>query len=656
MAQRAPNPDAFAGSDVGGFEHAIRDLGLACQKDGSKVAQLVLGAISAIDKAIALTERERGRRIETLLRSVPLSRADCETVAARLVNFRPASKNAVMSVMPPDLRPTIYRAKAADAPPPAPASGISPLASEPSLATPTRETPPIRNSPYRAVLLLGSEEEHAPNTSLLKQHGIIVLRQERLDGLEEIVQSDLAGVVVAGSVLRTLEAPDQEKSLVRLFRLSSLLFLRIDAEVLDVTVSRRLHDLRRDACCGDSDASDFCQGSGCRLSQADIAAIERVANLLEVAASTRFHPRQIGSTESFLVRVAATKHVRGHRLDHGIKLDQIQTSFFAQGRSRAKVVMVRPDDGGAGFVMKVDEAEQLRREMQHYYKYISWWDGGASPELYFHGSAAAIIFSLVDSPDVPGSPAPTLDEQIEKAMNGELGNWGKTVPREEDLAVAIERSIVKLASLNQRQCTDEGHGYKWIADTIEQLENKGITWRIHDLQGNPLDLPSLASRAAAIVEQLQSAALAHGDVHLKNILLRDNREPFLIDYEYSGPGHPCFDLVRLDAAVMFRCFRAVAPEPRVAALVAAMSTTDASYAKLEREYRDLLTSVGNRLAAKTSILVRQQCLDLLTKRGAGADAYYAMKVLITVSALTLLDQQSATCRATLSALAPMLLS
>ena len=652
MAQRTPSPDAFGGSDVGEFEHAVRDLEMACQKDRSRVAQLVLGAITAVDESATLPERERGRRVETLLHSVPLSRGDCEVITTRLVDVKPASKNAAMSVLPPDLRPTIYRAKVAHASPPITASRVSPLASEPSLADPTLETSPIKNSPYRAVLLIGSEEEHGPNTSLLKQHGIIVLRQERL--VEEIVQSDLAGIVVAGSVLRTLGAPDQEKLLMRLFRLSSLLFLRIDAEALDRTVSARLHDLRRDACCGEADASGFCQGSGCRLSHADIAAIERVANLLDVAASTRFHPRQIGSTESFLVRVAATRHVRGHRLDHGIKLDQIQTSFFAQGRSRAKVVMVRPDDGGPGFVMKVDEAEQLRKEMRHYYKYISWWDGGASPELYFHGNAAAIIFSLVDSPDVPGSPAPTLDDQIEKAMNGELGNWGETVPREEDLAEAIQRSVLKLASLNQRQCTDKGYGYKWIADTIKQLANKGIIWRIHDLQGNPLDLPNIASRAAAIVGQLQNAAFAHGDVHLKNILLRDNREPFLIDYEYSGPGHPCFDLVRLDAAVMFRCFRAVAPEPQLAAFVAAMSTADASYANLEQDYRDLLTSVGNRLAAKTSILVRRQCLDLLTKRGTGADAYYAMKVLVSVSALTMLEQQSAICRATLSALAPLL--
>jgi thiamine kinase-like enzyme len=194
-----------------------------------------------------------------------------------------------------------------------------------------------------------------------------------------------------------------------------------------------------------------------------------------------------------------------------------------------------------------------------------------------------------------------------------------------------------------------------MADTICQLaKKKGINWSIKDLHDADINLPKLASIAEAIVQPLQDKAVVHGDVHLRNVLLRDNRDPFLIDYALSGPGHPCYDLARLDAAVMFRCFRAVAPEPRVAAFIAAISIENASYADLEQNYRDLLTSVGNRIAAKTSILVRKQCLDLLTGRGANAHAYYAMKVLVSASALTMLEPQSAICRATLSALAPLL--
>jgi hypothetical protein len=356
--------------------------------------------------------------------------------------------------------------------------------------------------------------------------------------------------------------------------------------------------------------------------------------------------------ESHLVRIAATKHVRGYRLDDAVKLQQIQTSFFSQGRSLAKVVMVRPDDGGPGFVMKLDAVKGLREEMQRYYKYVSKWEGSTNPELYFHAGAAAIIFSLVESPDAPGQPAPTLDELLEKTLNSELGDWGEKVPREEDLAIALERTAQKLVSLNRNSSAERGYGYGWMADTISQLAAKGVVWSITDVRGDEVNLADIASRAALIVRTQQDKAVAHGDVHLMNVLVRDNREPFLIDYAMTGPGHPCFDLVRLEAAVMFRCFRAVAPETRIAAFMAAATIEGMPYEGLKRDYPDLLTSVGNRLAAQASALVRKQCVDLLRHHGAPLESYYAMKALVSASALTMLQPQSAICRATLSALAP----
>ncbi len=610
---------------------------MVCQKGEFAVDQLVLAAITAINKAGALTERERG---EELRRCYAASHLVGQTmrqsqlsvsISSRLRRTRSrvsylqifVQQSTVLSRnMCPHLqlweahhrscRNHVLRMQFRKWPPPRAPRTVQ--CSSLVLRRSTGQTPlcssNTRSSCYDKSVSMNWRESHEP------------------------ILQESSWLVLCG---RHCETSDHEEQLMRLFRLSSLLFLRIDVEGLDTGVTERLLDLRRNICCGEAEASVFCHGNGCRLSPADIASIQRVASLLDVSANTRFHPREIGCAESFLVRVAATKHVRGHRLDHRIKLDQIQTSFFSQGRSRAKVVMVRLDDSAPGFVMKVDEAEQLRKEMQLYYTYISWWDGRTSPELYFHGDAAAIIFSLVDSPDTPGSPAPTLDDQIEKAVNGELGSWGEAPPREEDLTIAIERTVAKLACLNRHQCTDKGCGYRWMADTIGHLASKGVIWEITDIRGNPIALPDITSRAATIIQPLQDAAFVHGDVHLMNVLLRENRDPFLINYEYSGPGHPCFDLARLDAAVMFKCFRAVVPEPRLAAFVAAISVGGVSYANLERNYRDVLTSVGNRIAAKTSISVRKQCLDLLTERGANVDHYYAMKVLVSSSALTMLS-------------------
>ena len=62
--------------------------------------------------------------------------------------------------------------------------------------------------------------------------------------------------------------------------------------------------------------------------------------------------------------------------------------------------------------------------------------------------------------------------------------------------------------------------------------------------------------ARSKVDALAEIVTVHGDVQLRNILVRDGREPHFIDYANCGPGHPCYDLVRLESAVLFYCFPA----------------------------------------------------------------------------------------------------
>ena len=78
---------------------------------------------------------------------------------------------------------------------------------------------------------------------------------------------------------------------------------------------------------------------------------------------------------------------------------------------------------------------------------------------------------------------------------------------------------------------------------------------------SPLDLRLDAAR---LVAEAATIATVHGDMNLRNVLVRDGREPFLIDYAYSGPGHPCFDLVRFESALMFQMFRMTDEDPACA--------------------------------------------------------------------------------------------
>src|SRR5207302_5509218 len=96
---------------------------------------------------------------------------------------------------------------------------------------------------------------------------------------------------------------------------------------------------------------------------------------------------------------------------------------------------------------------------------------------------------------------------------------------------------------------------------------RGIAWTIPDRDGVERDIFAFRPRARRLVVTLAKYATVHGDVHLRNILVRDDRDPHFIDYAYSGPGHPCFDLVRLESALLFRGFRLTADERLTARLL-----------------------------------------------------------------------------------------
>ena len=149
-----------------------------------------------------------------------------------------------------------------------------------------------------------------------------------------------------------------------------------------------------------------------------------------------------------------------------------------------------------------------------------------------------------------------------------------------------------------------------------------IDWSITDPQGRPLDVFSFRMWVGRHTAALNRQATVHGDVHLRNILVRDDREPHFIDYAYSGPGHPCFDLVRLACAVLFRCFRPTADECDVARLFHDVLRGGNEDALIQSNPR-LTASVGNRLAVKTLAKCRRASI-----RGCAALQCYRFRLLL----------------------------
>jgi hypothetical protein len=318
-------------------------------------------------------------------------------------------------------------------------------------------------------------------------------------------------------------------------------------------------------------------------------------------------------------------------------------------------VRVAPDDGGVPLVAKIDSLERLHDEMERFRKFIARWDEHLRPALHFHAGTGLILFALVNSPDEPHRAAPTLEDCIEKVMLGELWEGQYAGPKEDDLTVLLDRAIEHLRRLNQQACTDSAtRSLAWIdLSSVEAALRKGIGWGIADLAGKPVDVLAFRHDARRIVVQLSKHATVHGDVQLRNILVRDNREPHFIDYGYSGPGHPCFDLVRLESCLLFQCLRMTEDEWAVAKVVRAI-LDGATEASILDEHATLATSIVNRLAIRACVRCRKAALEVVRNYGGGEDDYLAMKYIVACQSLVLPQTQKGIVRGALSAIGSLL--
>ena len=94
---------------------------------------------------------------------------------------------------------------------------------------------------------------------------------------------------------------------------------------------------------------------------------------------------------------------------------------------------------------------------------------------------------------------------------------------------------------------------------IEEMEGNGFNWGLGDAR-------VVARREAAkALNDAGRLAISHGDTHGRNVLVRGS-QGFLIDYQYSGPGHPCSDLTKLELSVFLTHFRSFTTEEVLVAL------------------------------------------------------------------------------------------
>ena len=286
------------------------------------------------------------------------------------------------------------------------------------------------------------------------------------------------------------------------------------------------------------DMDDCVCHDGWRLTQHDLAALERVRGILVNSEAVRL------CHEGRVLMGAAIKHVRQRNYSGAFQLTRVRANFIPGGRSYAKIIRMIPDDKGTPLVAKIDIFSRLSDEMNRFKRYAQKWDTSLNPQLHYHSGTSLIIFGLVESPDTPDQPAPTLEETLETMFYCEHWPANYQGPNEADLKELINRAIRKLKKLNS-QPYDNSCSEKTIVkfEPYETLSRIEMKWFIEPLSRHGESVFQYVEAVRNRIEAFSEKVIVHGDVQLRNILVRDAREPHFIDYANCGPGHPCYDLV-----------------------------------------------------------------------------------------------------------------
>lgn len=620
--------------------------------DGERLADTIelLGRLSATK---SLGPSEMSRRCRICVDSVGLPDVQLRELASSLSRFPPAIRQAVTSALPPPLRRLVYSAQPQEATSaPALVSTPTPIMAGKDAAASNSES----EEPRRAsnVILLGTLADHEENVLSLKKHGFAPLRATTIDRLKVWLDHDVCGIVVARSWWSSLPKDEREGVLYRIVTHSTFAWLKIDSQDLPVT-SERLNELLFEARHAVPTMGECVCHDGWRLSSHDIAALESARKLLTGAETVRLCPADIQDMQALVLAGAAIKQVAQRNSAGPLRVNRVDTSFIPGGRSLARIIRLAPDDDGTPFVAKVDAVERLRDEMQRFRRYAERWDSSLKPCLHFHSGISLILFGLVECPDKPGQPAPTLEETLESMFYCE--HWGDYQgPSEDDLRELIVRTIRKLRRLNSQANDGWCKPISFLkAEPYLPLRDQGHEWKIGHFDGSDGSVFDFVEQAVTRVGELAEQAIVHGDVQLRNILVRDGKEPHFIDYAYCGPGHPCLDLARLEAAIFYFCGRMNGDERELGAVFFDI-LQGKSEEDVKRRHPIFCTTRTNRLAIFTGLACRAAALELLDSIGKGEDDWLAMKHVVACQSLFTLNMQSGVVRAQLSALGAYLKS
>ena len=158
------------------------------------------------------------------------------------------------------------------------------------------------------------------------------------------------------------------------------------------------------------------------------------------------------------------------------------------------------------------------------------------------------------------------------------------------------------------------------------MEKKGFNWGFAD------ERVAFRDAAEAITAIASQNAVCHGDAHARNVLIRRD-QGLLVDYAYSGPEHPCCDLVRLELSVYFNGFVLFGSESDAIELQRDLTVARLPISQLLSKHKSVLHSKTNQLCLKMCATARDLVGEVLAAHKLGWEHYTAMKILSSWQAL-----------------------
>lgn len=605
---------------------------------------LFIRELAALLFSAPISNRERSQRITSVVSVIRLDDEGLALLARELKSAPPEVKSVVSASIPVELRPYLY--------------GSSDRSQSTSDTLPIPCSIPLREKEVRVevgsrgVALLLATADQLANRSLLASVGVDALRVATIAEAKQILDTsvDVCVCLVDGSILGILSEDQQLELFHVLARYSSFMWLRVDESGLLLSPVK-IQEILKAAWCRREDigfSQLTCQPSGL-LRQPELDCVVVARDLLSANKRGRFSPAELARPDAIALMAAVAEYARSWDKVTSIEEISLRTRFLRGGKTAATLVLLNVNDRRSPLVAKIGSQSVIVDEARRYRTFIADWDDGLAPKVHVHGPSGVILFGLVNDDDDPFNPAPTLEDRLSHLWWSELYPPNPSVdpPTPRNMVACITSVVDKLLSLNGRKC--ESSAFTPFADPnldcFQHLEGKGISLGFTD------DEVQARDRSGDRYSSLGRLAIVHGDVNLRNILVRGDRHGYLIDYANSGPGHPAVDLVRLELALYLGVFKQAGSEEECRQLQRGLSLEWDDWNDIATKYSALLRSQVNRVCIQGCVMARDAALAAVRSHGGTEVDYRAVKYLLAWQSLAVDGLQVGLARGVIGALA-----